>query len=34
MVLWALTIHKKLSKHRFDQGNQFEDLFGDFIKGI
>ncbi|RRO24053.1 magnesium chelatase [Flavobacteriaceae bacterium 14752] len=34
MVLWALTIHKKLSKHRFDQGSQFEDLFGDFTKGI
>jgi len=34
LVLWALTIHKKLSKHRFDQGSHFEDLFGDFIKGI
>lgn len=34
LVLWALTIHKKLSKNRFDQGSQFEDLFGDFIKGI
>lgn len=34
LVLWSLTIHKKLSKRRFDQGSQFEDLFGDFIKGI
>ncbi len=34
LVLWALTIHKKLSKNRFNQGSQFEDLFGDFIKGI
>ena len=34
LVLWALTIHKKLSKNRFDQGSQFEDLFGDFIKGL
>lgn len=34
LVLWALTIHKKLSKNRFDQGSQFEDLFGEFIKGI
>ncbi len=34
LVLWALTIHKKLSKHRFDKGSQFEDLFGDFIKGL
>lgn len=34
MVLWALTAHKKLSKHRFDKGSQFEDLFGDFIKGL
>lgn len=34
LVLWALTIHKKLSKRRFDQGSHFEDLFGDFIKGI
>jgi magnesium chelatase subunit I len=34
LVLWALTIHKKLSKHRFDKGSQFEDLFGDFINGL
>lgn len=34
LVLWTLTIHKKLSKHRFDKGSQFEDLFGDFIKGL
>ena len=34
LVLWALTIHKKISKNRFDRGSQFEDLFGDFIKGI
>ena len=34
LVLWALTIHKKLSKNRFDRGSQFEDLFGDFIKGL
>lgn len=34
LVLWALTAHKKLSKHRFDKGSQFEDLFGDFIKGL
>jgi magnesium chelatase subunit I len=34
LVLWALTIHKKLSKHKIDKGNQFEDMFGDFIKGL
>lgn len=34
LVLWALTVHKKLNKHRFDKGSQFEDLFGDFIKGL
>jgi len=34
IVLWALTIHKKISKRRFEQGSQFEDLFGDYIKGI
>ncbi len=34
LVLWALTIHKKLNKNRFERGSQFEDLFGNFIKGI
>jgi len=34
LVLWALTAHKKLSKQRFDKGSQFEDLFGDYIKGL
>lgn len=34
LVLWTLTIHKKLNKNRFDQGSQFEDLFGDFINGL
>jgi magnesium chelatase subunit I len=34
LVLWALSIHKKLSKNRFEQGNQFQDMFGDFIKGL
>jgi len=34
LVLWSLTIHKKLSKNRFEKGNQFQDLFGDFISGL
>ena len=34
LVLWSLTIHKKLSKNRFENGSQFQDLFGDFIRGL
>jgi len=34
LVLWSLTINKKLSKNRFEKGNQFQDLFGDFISGL
>lgn len=34
LVLWALTIHKKLSKNRFEKGSQFQDMFGDFIRGL
>ena len=34
LVLWSLTIHKKLSKSRFENGSQFQDMFGDFIRGL
>jgi magnesium chelatase subunit I len=33
-VLWALVEYKKLSKHRFAEGTQFKDPYGDFISGI
>ncbi|GGE18824.1 magnesium chelatase [Psychroflexus salis] len=34
LVLWALTAHQKLSKHRFTEGNQFRDLLGDYLNNI
>ncbi len=34
LVLWGLVAHKKLSKHRFQQGYQFKDLYGSYIRGL
>jgi len=34
LVLWSLSIHKKLSKNRFEKGSEFQDMFGDFIRGL
>ncbi len=34
LLLWGLVAHKKLSKHRFNQGYQFKDLYGSFISGL
>ncbi|WP_459209481.1 sigma 54-interacting transcriptional regulator [Aquimarina rhabdastrellae] len=33
-ILWGLVIHKKLSKSRFTEGYRFNDLYGNFIKGL
>jgi magnesium chelatase subunit I len=33
-VLWALVEFKKLSKHRFAEGTQFKDPYGNFISGL
>ncbi|MFG6685545.1 magnesium chelatase [Mariniflexile sp. HNIBRBA6329] len=33
-VLWALVEFKQLSKHRFTEGIQFKDPYGNFISGI
>ncbi len=33
-VLWALVEFKKLSKHRFAEGTQFRDPYGNFINGL
>jgi magnesium chelatase subunit I len=33
-ILWALVEFDKLSKNRFSEGYQFNDLYSDFIKGI
>lgn len=33
-ALWGLTAFNKLSKHRFDKGLQFEDLYGSFINKL
>ena len=33
-VLWALVEFKKLSKHRFLEGTQFKDPYGNFISGL
>lgn len=34
LLLWGLVSHKKLSKHRFEEGYQFKDLYGSFISGL
>jgi len=34
LVLWALTAHQKLSKHRFTDGNQFRDLLGNYLNNL
>ncbi|MBR9854634.1 MAG: magnesium chelatase [Algicola sp.] len=34
LLLWGLVAHKKLSKHRFQQGYQFKDLYGSYIRGL
>ncbi|WP_228237589.1 magnesium chelatase [Allomuricauda sp. M10] len=34
LLLWGLVVHKKLSKHRFEQGFQFKDLYGSYIRGL
>ncbi len=34
LLLWGLVTHKKLSKHRFSEGFQFQDLYGSFISGL
>ncbi len=33
-ILWALVEYKKLSKHRFANGVQFNDLYGSYIKDL
>ena len=33
-ILWALVEFKKLSKHRFAEGTQFKDPYGNFISGL
>lgn len=33
-VLWALVEYKKLSKHRFSKGVQFNDLYGSYINDL
>ncbi|WP_299433509.1 magnesium chelatase [uncultured Maribacter sp.] len=34
VLLWGLVAHKKLSKHRFSEGYQFNDLYGSYISGL
>ncbi|SDQ76616.1 magnesium chelatase [Flagellimonas zhangzhouensis] len=34
LLLWGLVAHNKLSKHRFEQGLQFKDLYGNYIRGL
>ena len=34
LLLWGLVAYKKLSKHRFQQGYQFKDLYGSYIRGL
>ena len=34
ILLWGLVAHKKLSKHRFNEGYQFKDLYGSYISGL
>ncbi|MET1259319.1 magnesium chelatase [Flagellimonas sp. DF-77] len=33
-LLWGLVAHKKLSKHRFQEGMQFKDLYGGYISRL
>ena len=33
-ILWGLVQFKKLSKYRYNEGLQFQDSYGSFIKGI
>ncbi|GAL00353.1 magnesium chelatase subunit ChlI [Nonlabens ulvanivorans] len=33
-ILWSLVEFEKLSKKRFTEGYQFNDLYSSFIKGI
>ena len=33
-ILWALVEFKKLRKHRFAEGTQFKDTYGNFINGL
>ncbi len=33
-ILWALVEFKKLSKHRFAEGTQFRDPYGNFMNGL
>ncbi len=33
-LLWGLVVHKKLSKHRFNKGLQFKDLYGSYISKL
>ena len=33
-ILWGLVQFKKLSKYRYNEGLQFQDPYGSFIKGI
>jgi magnesium chelatase subunit I len=33
-ILWALVEYNKLSKHRFAEGTQFKDPYGNFISGL
>jgi len=33
-LLWGLVAHKKLSKHRYNSGYQFKDLYGGFISKL
>ncbi len=34
LLLWGLVANKKLSKHRFNEGYQFKDLYGSFVRGL
>jgi len=34
LLLWGLVAHNKLSKQRFEQGIQFKDLYGSYIRGL
>lgn len=34
LLLWGLVAHKKLSKHRFQKGVQFKDLYGSYISEL
>ncbi|MBT8237756.1 MAG: magnesium chelatase, partial [Croceitalea sp.] len=34
LLLWGLVAYNKLSKHRFENGVQFKDLYGSYISGL